>query len=140
MQIRILQRRRQGTLSQWLSHLALLQAQTGRQRWHVTLVSKSLKINERTSHLQDASYCDLCRSSCSTTCEQAPLTNAAKAGLVFISGNGTTSQGPEVGPIFLVSSMRAIIAAWSRPLPSVQARVSKKKSFVRSITAGGMSS
>lgn len=69
----------------------------------------------------------------------APFINAAKAGLVLISGNGVISQGPEEGPIFFANAVTAMIAGWERPA-IVQARVSRKKSLVRATTSGGMSS
>lgn len=78
----------------------------------------------------------LCKSSCSTTCVDAPLTSAANAGDVRTSGNPMTSHLPSAGPIFFAYSSIDVTAMWSRPA-TAQASVSTKKSLVRFMTASG---
>lgn len=80
----------------------------------------------------------LCRSSCSTTCELAPLIRAAKRGLVRNPGPPTTLLFPVAGPCVFASLSIDTTLTWSRPA-SADPNQSKYNDLVRSTTSGGRS-
>ena len=80
----------------------------------------------------------LCRSSCSTTCEAAPLTSAAKSGVVR-RREIRTSLGPSEGPIS--PAIRSRMRTGRSFLPArAEPNQSWKSSLVRSTAPSGTSS
>lgn len=78
----------------------------------------------------------LCRSSCSTTCDEAPLTSAANAEEEVPYLPLTNSLFPDAGPMRCENEARADTETWALPAMQ-QASQSKKRSLVRSTTASG---